>query len=63
MKRKGLSFGPRHSGSELKRRLAKAESFECEKSKAKLPKVAEEYQGLERWAAERERLTDVDEEQ
>lgn len=43
--------------------LAKAESFECQKSKAKLLKIAEEYQGLERRAAEREGLIDVDEEQ
>lgn len=31
--------------------------------KVKLLKIAEEYQALERWAAERERLTDVDKEQ
>lgn len=63
MKRKGPSAGPRHWRQRAQATLAKAESFECQKSKAKLLKIAEEYQRLERWAAERERLTDVDEEQ
>lgn len=43
--------------------LAKAESFDCLRSKAKLLKILEEYQKLERWADERERLRrDADEE-
>lgn len=63
MKRKGSSLGPRHWRQRAQATLAKAESFECQKSKAKLFRIAEEYQKLERWAAERERLRDVDEEQ
>lgn len=63
MKRNGPSFGPRHWRQRAQATLTKAESFECQKSKAKLLKIAEEYQRLEWRAAERERLTDVDEEQ
>lgn len=63
MKRKAPSFGPRHWRQRAQATLAKADSFECQKSKAKLLKIAEEYQRLELWAAERERLRDVDEEE
>ncbi|MFB6421000.1 MULTISPECIES: hypothetical protein [Bradyrhizobium] len=64
MKRKGSSSGPTHWRQRAQATLAKAESFDCPKSKAKLLKIAEEYQKLERWADERERLRrDADEEQ
>lgn len=63
MKRKGPSVGSRHWRQRAQATLAKAESFECQKSKAKLLRIAEEYQKLERWADERERLRDVDEEE
>lgn len=63
MKRKGPSVPPRHWRQRTQATLAKAESSECQTSKAKLLKIAEEYQKLERWADERERLGDVDEEQ
>lgn len=63
MTRKGPSVGPRHWRQRAQATLAKAESFECRNSKAKLLRIAEEYQKLERWADERERLRDVDEEE
>lgn len=44
--------------------FAKAVSFDCPESKANLLKIAEQYQKLERWADERERLRrDADKEQ